>query len=95
MTKFEREMTDRICADGGKWLECYGKDPGMCSSYAKAIVRPCVEEQLKYVDSGVSLESALQYAVEMKNCFNRAIPGVIGEQKNTKECKDMRPAHLW
>jgi hypothetical protein len=90
----ESDLVKQICADGGKWLTCYGKDPGKCESYAKAMVGPCVENQLKYVEGKVSIEQALQYAVESKGCINKMVPSVLGDAQKTKECQDQHPKHL-
>jgi hypothetical protein len=91
----ESDMVSRICSDGGQWLQCYNKPPQQCTALAKAIVRPCLDEQLGHVQGPIRLEAALQYAVESKACFNRAVPDVLGPPLQTKDCIDMRPAHLW
>ncbi len=95
LNKIEADMVNQICADNGEWLRCYGKDPAQCKSYAKAIVRPCVEGQIGGVRGPISLAAGLQYAVEMKGCFNAAVPQTLGEPIKTKECTEMRPMHLW
>lgn len=95
LNKIESDMVNQICADNGEWLKCYGKDPAKCKSYAKAIVRPCVEGQIGGVRGPISLAAGLQYAVELKGCFNAAVPQTLGEPIKTKECTEMRPMHLW
>jgi hypothetical protein len=91
----EEDIVSTICADDGEWLKCYNKPPAQCESYAKAIVRPCLEQEIGSVRGPIPLSAALQYAVESKSCFNKAIPDVLGEAVKSEDCTNKRPGHLW
>ena len=91
----ESDIVATICSDGGEWLKCFNKPPAQCESYAKAIVRPCLDQEIGSVRGPIPLSAALQYAVESKSCFNRAIPDVLGEPVKSEECTNKRPGHLW
>jgi hypothetical protein len=86
---FKRDVTAKMCQDGGEWLRCYQVDPMRCESLSAALVEPCVGEEILSKPAALKdTSNAASLANGLYSCLRTRFLAKYGADRlHTEECE--------
>jgi hypothetical protein len=92
VSAIESDVLDRICsARHREWLLCFNEDPSKCREIGEQFVRPCLEKQLKGVNTKFDVLQAGEAAIHIIDCFNTTFLQQHPTRKKDSPACDKQP----